>query len=144
MKRLVVGGIFSRLAAFEGKSVVPIRRLIIIATTTVLSTPAIGQGYGGLSAEDIQNAVRDGVLDALQDSSAEGLSRVDIQDAVRDGILAADEERRRQREFQGFLHFIELLDAAEARIIVAESSYLQAASAADRSLRRILRRHGRA
>ena len=41
-----------------------------------------------------------------------------------------------------FSCFSELLDLAEARIIVAGSAYLQAAGVAHRSMRKILRSHG--
>ena len=69
MKRLMIGmigSIFSLLAALEGKSVDSIRRLIIIAAAIVLSTPAIGQGYGGPSAEEIRDAVQDAVQDLFK------------------------------------------------------------------------------
>ena len=84
----MIGGIFSLLAAFEGKKGVDsIRRLIIIGAAIVLSTPAIGQGYGGPSAQEIRDAVQDSVQDSVQDA---------IRDAVRDGILAADQARQYQ------------------------------------------------
>jgi hypothetical protein len=58
-----------------------------------------------------ETPVRDGVVDALQDSGADmrGLTGQDIRDAVRDGILAADEALRRQEAFQGFLQQQELM-----------------------------------
>jgi hypothetical protein len=91
------------------------RKLIIIGSVILLATPALSQGYNGPNGEEIRDAVRDGVLDALQDSGADirGLSREDIRDAVRDGILAADEELRRKEEFQGFLQQQELLRQQE-------------------------------
>jgi hypothetical protein len=91
------------------------RELIIIGASIVLAAPALGQSYNGPSAEQLRDAVRDGVVDALQDSGADmrGLSREDIRDAVRDGILAADEALRRQEEFQGFLQQQELMRQQE-------------------------------
>lgn len=87
------------------------RKLIFIGSIILLSTPALSQSYGGPSPQETQDAIRDGVLDALQDSGADirGLSREDIRDAVRDGILAADEELRRKEEFQAFLQQQELM-----------------------------------
>jgi hypothetical protein len=72
-------------------------------------------GYNGPNGEEIRDAVRDGVVDALQDSGADmrGLSGQDIRDAVRDGILAADEERRRQEEYRAFLQQQELMRQQE-------------------------------
>jgi hypothetical protein len=91
------------------------RKLIIISSIILLATPVLSQGYNGPSPQEIQDAVRDGVLDALQDSGADirGLSREDIRDAVRDGILAADEELRRKEEFQAFLQQQELMRQQE-------------------------------
>ena len=42
-----------------------------------------------------------------------------------------------------FEHFIKTLEMEECRILCAGSSYLQGAAAADRSLRKIVRDHGR-
>ena len=91
------------------------RKLIIIGTVILLSAPALGQSYNGPNAEETRDAVRDGILDALQDSGADirGLTGQDIRDAVRDGILAADEELRRKQEFQGFLQQQELMRQQE-------------------------------
>src|SRR5215468_8472758 len=89
MKRLMIGSIFSLLAVLEGKSVDSIRRLIIIAAAIVLSTPAIGQGYGGPSAEEIRGSVQDAFQDAVSDAAVQDA----IRDAVRDGILAAARQR---------------------------------------------------
>jgi len=89
MKRLMIGSIFSLLADLEGKSVDSIRRLIIIAAAIVLSTPAIGQGYGGPSAEEIRGAVQDAFQDAVSDAAVQDA----IRDAVRDDILAAARQR---------------------------------------------------
>jgi hypothetical protein len=55
--------------------------------------------------------------------------------ALMNGFIAA-------KDF--FSRFVEFLDLAEARIIVAGSAYSKAADVADRSLRKILRSHGRA
>jgi hypothetical protein len=106
------------LGALSGKSVVSIRKLIIIGASIVLSTPALSQGYNGPSAEQIREAVRDGVLDALRESGQLGeapLGKSDketIREAVRDGILAADEARRAAEEAGGYQLFLQQQEVA--------------------------------
>jgi flavin-binding protein dodecin len=91
------------------------RKLIVIGTVILLSAPALSQSYNGPSPEETRNAVRDGILDALQDSGADMrvLSAQDIRDAVRDGILAADEQLRIKEGFRLFLQQQELMRQQE-------------------------------
>jgi hypothetical protein len=100
-----------------------IRRLIIIGATIMLSNPVLSQSSNGPSAEQIREAVRNGVLDALRESGLLGqtplgqspLSKSDseiIRDAVRDGILAADEARRAADEAGGYQLYLQQQEVA--------------------------------